>query len=284
MGDLGIDTAVEQIDDNRYSGKLNEDWRIWGPQGGYIASLALRAAGEASPFARPASFACHFLGVAEFDEVELTVTPLRTARTACSQRVELTQDGKPMLEATVWSVGDVDGLEHDVSEAPQVPGPDALKTIDELLIEADRVGAMPPFNFWSNFITKPIQFRVEWPPAEPLPPTWQQWAQFVPTATFDDPWIDACRSLILVDVQSWPSASPMHAYANHNFIAPSLDLYVAFHDPRPQSAWLLSDGHAPLAREGLIGWNGRLWSEDGALVASGTGQMLCRRLPPPPTP
>ncbi len=101
MGDLGIDTAVEQIDDNRYSAKLSADWRIWGPQGGYIASVAMRAAGEASPFERPASFTCHFLGVAEFDEVEVIVTPLRVARTACSQRVELTQGGKTMLSRLV---------------------------------------------------------------------------------------------------------------------------------------------------------------------------------------
>ncbi|HZN14746.1 MAG TPA: thioesterase family protein [Acidimicrobiales bacterium] len=281
MGDLGTDTAVEQIDDNRYSAKLNSDWRIWGPQGGYIASVALRAAGAASPFARPASFSCHFLGVADFDEVELTVAPLRVARTACSQRVELTQGGRTMLEATVWSVGDVDGLEHDVSEAPDVPGPDGLPTLDELLANSDDPG--PSFSFWNNFVCKPITFRTDWPPAGPLPPVWQRWHQFAPTATFDDSWIDACRSLVLIDVQSWPSASPQHAYADHGFIAPSLDLYVAFHDPRPQSAWLLSDGHGPVARDGLMGWNGRLWSEDGALVASGTGQMLCRRVRTPPS-
>jgi acyl-CoA thioesterase-2 len=278
MGDLGTDTAVEQIDDNRYSAKLNGDWRIWGPAGGYIASIALRAAGAASPFARPASFACHFLGVAQFDEVELTVTPLRAGRSACSQRVELTQDGATMLEATVWSVGDADGLAHDVTEPPDVPGPDGLKLITELLSE-EELAQGPPFTFWSNFLTKPLNFTRPWPPAEPMAPVWRQWAQFAPTATFDDPWIDACRSLILIDVQSWPSASRQHAHANHGFFAPSLDLYVAFHEPQPQSAWLLSDGFAPVARDGLMAWNGRLWSEDRKLVASGTGQLLCRRMP-----
>ena len=110
---------------------------------------------------------------------------------------------------------------------------------------------------------------------------WRGWNRFTPTATFDDPWIDACRALVLIDVQSWPSASGQHARKPPAFIAPSLDLYVAFHDPRPESGWLLCDGHAPVAGDGLMGWNGRLWSEDRALVASGTGQMLCRRVPPP---
>ncbi len=99
----------------------------------------------------------------------------------------------------------------------------------------------------------------------------------MPTHTFSDPWVDACRSLILVDLQSWPSASRAHA-PGHEFIAPSLDLYVAFHDPRPDSEWLLADGCSPIAQDGLMAWNGRLWAEDGALVATGAGQMLCRRV------
>jgi acyl-CoA thioesterase-2 len=277
MGDLGIDTAVEQVDDNRFSAKLNADWRIWGPQGGYIASVALRAVGAVSPFARPASFSCHFLGVADFDEVELAVTPLRLARTAASHRVELTQDGKTMLEATVWSVGEVEGLEHDATEWPGVADHDTLPTLAELLTE-EELAQGPPFNFWSNFETKPLRFIRPWPPTEAMEPVWRQWSRFLPTATFDDPWIDACRSLVLIDVQSWPAASRQHAHREHGFIAPSLDLYVAFHAPRPHSEWLLSDGHGPVAGEGLMAWNGRLWSEDHALVASGGGQMLCRRV------
>src|SRR5688572_4922727 len=113
MGDLGVDTTVERVGEGRYRAVLSSDWEIWGPMGGYIASVALRAAGAESPFARPASFTCHYLGVAAFDAVDIEVTALRSARTALSQRVEITQGGKRMLEATVWSVGDVDGLEHD---------------------------------------------------------------------------------------------------------------------------------------------------------------------------
>jgi len=66
MGNLGRDTAVEQIDEHRYRATLNKDWEIWGPMGGYIASYALRAIASESPFARPASFSCHYLSVAAF--------------------------------------------------------------------------------------------------------------------------------------------------------------------------------------------------------------------------
>src|ERR687888_1917347 len=58
--DLGADTAVSGSA-GRYSATLHEGWDIWGPQGGYVAGVALRAAGELTSFRRPASFSCHFL-------------------------------------------------------------------------------------------------------------------------------------------------------------------------------------------------------------------------------
>ena len=279
VGNLEADTAVERVDENVFRANLSSDWEIWGPMGGYVASVALRAVAGVSPFARPASFFCQYLGVAAFDTVDVTVTTLRGARTAAAHRAHVTQDGKPILEATVWSVGDVDGLEHDVSAPPPVPAPADLRPVSELLAEAGIEESGPPFPFWNNLETRPVEFRPEWPPPGPLPPVWRQWCRFVPVPTFADPWVDACRSLILVDVQSWPAASRPHAWRPASFIAPSLDLYVAFQDPTPDSEWLLGDGYAPVAAHGLMGWNGRLWSEGGALVASGAGQALCRRVP-----
>jgi acyl-CoA thioesterase-2 len=260
---------------------LSDDWEIWGPMGGYIASVALRAVGPTTPF-RPASFFCQYLGVASFGMVDVTVTELRAARTAAAHRVEITENGRRILEATVWSVGAVEGLSHDVTSPPEVPGPDDLKTVAERLAEAGAEMSGPPFPFWNNLEAKPLEFHVEWPPPGPLPPLWRQWCRFVPTSVFDDPWVDACRSLILIDVQSWPAASRPHASGEPPFSAPSLDLYVAFHDPPPRSEWLLADSHAPIAAEGLMAWNGRLWSAEGRLVASGGGQLLCRRIPQPP--
>ena len=284
MGDLSRDTAVMQVEvdegRSRYTATLSQEWEIWGPMGGYIASVALRAAGAASPFARPASYFCQYLGVAAFDVVDIEVTTLRSARTALAQRVSITQGGKPMLEATVWSVGDVDGLEHDVTEAPDVAGPDDLPTIVEQLTP-EELAEGPRFPFWRNLESKPLEPIRREPPSGPGVPIWREWERFTPAATFEDRWVDACRSLILLDVQSWPAANRPHWGSEklQQLYAPSLDLYVAFHDPQPDSEWLLCDGAGPIARDGLMGWNGRLWSADRRLVASGGGQLLCRRYP-----
>src|SRR5579863_7886160 len=160
MGDIGEDTAVESLGDGRFRATLSQDWEIWGPMGGYVAACALRAAGEASPHTVPATFSCHYLGVARFEPVDIVVETRRRGRAATSQRVEVTQDGKPVLDAMVWSAAEVEGLEHDETVAPGVAHPDDLASIEELLPE----GSPPPFPFWNNLQSKPLAFERDWPP------------------------------------------------------------------------------------------------------------------------
>ena len=141
--------------------------------------------------------------------------------------------------------------------------------------------AAPPFPFWRNFDAKPLAFEADWPPDGPRPARWQEWLRFLPAATFEDPWVDAARSVILVDLPSWPSAHRPHAWTQPPFIAPTLDLSVAFHQPAVGEEWLLCDGEAPLSTGGLFGWTARVWSAGGGLLASGGGQCLYRRVTPP---
>lgn len=279
MADLGVDTAVEPLGDGRYRGTLSKAWEIWGPMGGYVAAVAFRAAGVETAFARPASFSCHYLSVAAFDAVDLLVTPLRTTRVAASYRVEMTQRDRRILEAKVWAIDDdVEGLVHDDATPPAVEGPDGLPSIEELLGDVEDAPG-PPFPFWLNFESRPLDFRRDRPPSEPLPPVYRQWLRFR-EGDFTDPWVDACRALVLVDVQSWPAASRPHMWKQPNVYAPSLDVYVAFHR-RLGSDWLLADGHSPVGDGGLLGWHGRVWTADRLLGASGGGQALCRPIRQP---
>jgi acyl-CoA thioesterase-2 len=272
MGNLAVDTALEQLGEGRFQATLSPDWEIWGPMGGYVASCALRAAGAAGGHPFPAAFSCHYLGVARFEPIDIAVETRRSGRSASSQRVEVTQDGRPVLDAMVWSTEAVEGLEHDETVPPQVPGPEALPGMDELMPDSPR-----PFPFWENLEAKPIEFEPVWPPDGPRAARWQEWLRFVPTPTFADPWVDAARLVILVDLPSWPSAHRPHAWRNPPFTAPTLDLNVAFHRPASSEEWLLCDGVAPLSTGGLFGWTARVWSPTGRLHASGGGQCLYRR-------
>jgi acyl-CoA thioesterase II len=275
MGDLGEATQVEQVDEGRFRATPSPEWDIWGPMGGYIASFALRAVGATAGHLEPAAFSCHYLGVARPEPIDIEVHHAKPGRTASSSTVAITQGGKPILNAMVWAVGGNEGLEHDESVPPDVPGPDELKSMDELAPP----GSTPPVKFWSNLESKPVVFDGFGPPDGPRPAVWQQWLRFRATPTFPDPWVDACRSVVLIDLPSWPSAVRPHQWQRPPFTAPTLDLNVAFHRPAVDEPWLLCDGASPVSTRGMFGWRANVWSPGGKLHASGGGQCLYRRLP-----
>lgn len=100
--------------------------------------------------------------------------------------------------------------------------------------------------------------------------------EVVPTTTWDDPWVDAARSVVLVDLPSFPSAHRPHAWKQDGWVGPTLDLNVALHRPASGSEWLLCRGTAPLSTGGLYGWRAEAWDADRRLVASGGGQCIWR--------
>lgn len=276
MGDVGTDTAVTEVGDGRYTAEVSRDWEIWGPMGGYVASLALRAAGAEAGGKRPTSFSCHYFAAARFEPVDIRVEVRKPGRVAEAYRVEIEQHGRRVLDAMVWATEEVEGLEHDETAPPDVPGPEGLPSVEELA----GPDSAPPFPFWENFDSRPLDFISPWPPSEPFPAAWRDWLRFTPTARFSDPWIDACRSVILIDLPSWPAGHRPHAWQEPPYIAPTLDLNVAFHQPTSDEEWLLCDGTAPLSTGGLLPWTARVWSPSGTLHASGGGQCLYRRTTP----
>lgn len=279
MKDLGAATAVTALEEpGHYSAMLCSDYEIWGPEGGYLAAVLFRAAAAESAQPRPASLQVHFLGGARSEPVELTVTVLRRSRRAESLRVSMTQDGRPVAEALAWFTAGGDGLEHHHAPLPDgVPSHLGLLTWEQRMATVDI--KPPPFPFWDNVEHWPLGWHDQWPPAGPEDPVWRIWARFQPTATFTDPVIDACRSVVLVDLQ-WPAASAPHAWRYPDgqlpWVAPTLDLSVQFHAAEPSADVLLLEARCPVAGDGLIGGSARLWSPGGKLLASAAGQLLCR--------
>ena len=273
MGNLADDTAVSG-DEGHFTADLSRDWEIWGPNGGYVASVALRAAAAHSHFVRPASFHCHFLSSARFEEVQLEVRTLRRSRRVESMAVSMSQNGTAVLEAIVWFVADGDGLVHDHAIMPTVPPHAERRFVTELLPPDEPMR----FRFWSNFEHKPLEWwddPADRPPGESV---FRGWYRYAPVATFEDPAVDACRSLLLLDTMSWPAATRAHSF-DLPWVAPNIDLAVQFHRAEPAAEWLLADAVAPVAEDGLIGFQSKVWSDTGALLASGAGQLLCRAVP-----
>ncbi len=268
MGDFALDTRV-QGHGPRFRVRLSEDWAVWGPNGGYLAALVLRAMAAAGRLPRPATFTCQFLRVARFDEAEIRVTLVRRGSHADALRAVLAQDGRPVVAATAWFVADeIPGLEHDAARMPDVAGPEGLAGFDEL---ADDFAEWSPV--WRHIEGRPLRFG-EGPGA----PVSHSWMRVRGARAEHDGVLDAARAVFWMDFMMWSAASAPHPWPSP-YIAPNLDLSVQFHRSARAHDWLLCESHAPHASRGLMGCQGRLWTPDGELVATGTSQLYCRPNP-----
>jgi acyl-CoA thioesterase len=258
-------------DAGTYSALLSDKWEIWGPSGGYLAALALRAAGASAEIAQPASFYCQFLRSPSFDRVELDVSFLKRSRRSEGLAVRMSQHGKPILQALVRTAADAPGYAHDQTRAPDVPSPDALKSGEELWAAEER----PPFRFWENLERRPVdqRFSHKSPPSERRAPVVREWVRYRPMACFDDPFVDAARSLIVLDTYGWPAAFRMHR--DGAYIAPNLDTSAWFHRFSPSCEWLLIDHECALAERGLLAVSGSVWDLERRLIATGAAQLCC---------
>ncbi len=271
MGDLDIDTRLTEAGDGRFQAELSRDWEIWGPNGGYLAVIALRAAGAVAQVARPTSFSGHFLSVADFATIDVEVRTLKAGRRAESFGVSIHQVGRAIFEGLVRTAAPGPGLEHDVARMPDVPLPDTLRPIEALVPDREE----PPHPFWSNFDVRPV-----WPErfaasAEDVAhaPIFREWFRYRPRACFDDPWLEAGRSLLMIDTASWPAACQPHP--NSGMTAPNLDVKAWFHPTDPSADWLLMDHSCDVAEDGLMGTHARIWTAAGKLLASGGAQLFC---------
>lgn len=270
MADFVADSRVELSPDDPHGvrAELSPNWAVWGPNGGYLAAIALRAAMARSRCERPASFQCHFLAVGDFAPVDIRVTKLGGGKRAESLHVDVLQGEKNLLTATVWMIDDgLDGYEHDFGEAPNVARPEELAPFHELADNYDEW-----FPIWRSMEGRPLHWDEG--PGHPIS---QTWLRFTDTPILDRE-ADAVRQLFWLDYPGWNATIAAHQWP-FPYIAPNLDLTVQFHRFAPEVEWMLADGYVPLASDGLVGCVSRLWSEDGQLLATGTSKHLCRRNP-----
>jgi acyl-CoA thioesterase len=264
------DTAVNG-EDGHYQAQLSPDWCIWSPNGGYLGTIALRAAACESAFRHPVSLSCQFLAVGAFDAVQLEVVALRRTRVADCLAVTMRQAGKVLLVATIWLFDGVEGYVHQDVSAPDVPAADQLVGLEALIEQP------VPYPFWGNIEQRPVRWVPRAERSSGLPRE-HDWIRFRPQASFDDPMLEAGRCVVVLDTMGWPAASQAHV-GDDRFIAPTLSLQVDFHDTRIESEWLLSDAWAPIARGGLIATRNQVWSADRRLLASAASSLICRPRP-----
>ncbi len=256
--------------DGRFRANLHEDWQIWFPNGGYMATVLLRAVGEASQFHRPVSHTCYFLSVPEIGPVDIQVTSVKKTRNAEALAFSMTQDNKPIIQGMAWTGQPVEGYSHDDAQMPKVAGYDQLKSTAEI------DGAHPEQAFWHHFEQRPISQDVHWQQTVPGVAMQQDWLAFKDEPD-EDPFLSAGRFVVLLDSYGWPAAARAHS-GDGRFIAPTLSLTVDFHRSYA-GRWMLSEATAPIADDGYMQVRSRLWAEEGPLLASAQAMLICRPRP-----
>ncbi|MFB9235738.1 thioesterase family protein [Plantactinospora siamensis] len=287
MESLEQQTAVEQTAEGKYRGNVSEDWKLWAPVGGYLSGIALRAAQSASNMARPVSLTCHYLHEATFGSVDLEVTTLSVTERADSHLVRMTQNGNDILVALATAAPtDLPGPNENWQEAPEVtepedmPGtllyPDAAQLLGDQpywkMLEFRMVKGMQPTHAYPDLSGLSEEELIERRFTPRRDAHIRGWQRIANGEGAKDPWVDACRYLIICAGMMFPVvADPFTPPLR--FIAPTLNLTVDFHTFHPEDQWLLADATGAHAGQGVLGADTRLWARSGDLLATAQAQL-----------
>jgi acyl-CoA thioesterase len=277
-GGLASATALEPDGDDLWHASISP--LFGGPVpgfafGGYLAALMLRAAGEATELSVPISFTIHYLQPVRLgSELDISLVRRSGGRRIASVVLSAEVDGAHSLDAMAWVGEAVDGPDHSFGRAPLVDGPDGLTRHDEIISAS---GRRPP----STMLQWEKRLSVERPSlssaAEP-DPVYREWSR-VAMPSRRDLFQEAARYVMPIDANPWQAARHARgllAQDRIDYLMPTLELTAHFHQFAPDSDWLMHETVAPVAANGYCTGVTRVWSDGGALLASGLSSVTFR--------
>jgi acyl-CoA thioesterase len=269
---LDADTALTAQETGRYRAELSPNWTVWGVNGGYLAAVALRAAGESAAWDAPAAMSVNFLNRPRPGIADVSVDVLRRTSKAECRRVEIVQGGTPILSGVVWCTAD--GLRGNEPEPRTVPAPEGVPSRLERLGN-NPAGLLP----WQAAIEdRPLFFPDDWPDnwetRQPSEPHYEAWFRYRPAAVFGSPWVNAARVLIISDI--YPVFGYVQARRGLELTcrAATIFLSVQFHRPTDEEEFLFGDCRVLGAAQGLLGTSTSVWNRDGKCCATAIQQNL----------
>ena len=263
MSQYDDDTALDQLDDGRWSGTVSEHWNIGdNPNGGYLVSLVMRAFRQLGPHQDPLSITTHYLRPGSPGEPCVVEAELvRTGRTITTARGRLIQDGKERLEV-VAALGDLgapsDGPEVTV-EAPPMPRPDECP-----VRSGDEQGVELPLLDRLDIRIHPDHYRA----GEAGTAEMSGWIRLADGTAPDT-----------TSVAMFADAFPPSLFGLLGVIGwvPTIELTVHVRR-RPAPGWIMGRFRTEDLLDGRMIESGHLWDETGALVAQSRqlGLLLTR--------
>ncbi len=273
--------ALERIEENLFRGQSQD--LGWGTVfGGQVLGQALSAAVQTVPAERHVhSLHAYFLRPGDVSRpIVYEVDRIRDGGSFTTRRVVAVQGGKAILNLATSFQKPEPGFEHQ-DEMPAAPPPESLPTEQE---GAARFAAKLPELVRARATAgHPFEFRSVASEGDPFAP-----APVAPR-----------RMVWLRTVERLPDDPALHAYllayaSDHSFITTallphgvswvtpgmqvaSLDHVMWFHQPHRVDEWLLHvmDSQAAHGGRGLV--RGRIFTQDGRLVASTAQEGLIRK-------
>jgi acyl-CoA thioesterase-2 len=273
--------ARERIEENLFSGQSQD--LGWGAVfGGQVLGQALSAAVQTVPPERHVhSLHAYFLRSGDVDKpIVYDVDRIRDGGSFTTRRVVAIQGGKPIFNLAASFQIDEPGFEHQ-DEMPVAPPPESLPTEQERARSfADK---LPKPLRERALVERPFEMRPVGPASDPThpasrPPNRMVWLKTVGRLP-DDPALHRYLLAYASDHSLITTSLLPHGvtWLTPGMQVASLDHVMYFHQPFRVDEWLLYVLDSPAAHGARGLARGRLFTQDGRLVATTTQEGLIRK-------
>jgi acyl-CoA thioesterase len=249
------DTAIRAAGAGVYEARIDPGWFIVrGPNGGYVAAIALRALAAAvdDPARSPRSLTVHYLLPPKVGPLRIETRIERRGRSLTSVSGRLLQGGRCVALALAAFSTAREAPGFDDTHMPEVAPPEACPVlpsripIHERFEQRAAVGA-PPFSGGQRALTG-------------------GWIRLAEGPRVADP------VLVAAYADAWPPALFSRLADLPPGGVPTVDLTVHFRSPLPppnaaDDDYSLIVFRSHLSREGFVEEDGEIWSRGGVLLA-----------------
>lgn len=253
------DTALEPAGEGRWRGVVPATWSIGpGPNGGFMAALAARAAALATG-TPPRSLTLHYLAPPAEADIEVAAEVVRQGRSAGFTRMEMIQDGRTVvLGLAVCGPWKDDAPAWQDATPPDLPPPD-----DCVRVEPGRSNVPPLIGRYD--------MRIAPAPEGERPARLSGWIRTAESRAADEVALAAITDAYI---------PPAFLRSPEPILVPTLELTIHFRGvpPEGEHPWIAATFLTRSAGGGVCEEDGELWSADGRLLAQSRQlSLVCRR-------
>ena len=254
MTEFDAATAVARTGEDTFTASLSRDWWVFtGPNGGYVASVLLRALTErvGDPARMARSLTVHYLRPPGEGPVAIATRLVRAGRSVATLTATMTQNDAEVALATAVFARPRPFLPFHDATPPDVPGPDET----------------PPSS-WPPHLFPPISRRFTYRPlTRETVFSGEERAEASCWLRLDEPRpLDPVLLATIADAVV-PAVFPK---ATVPVAATTIDLTVHFRaaaDAEPYDGWALAAMRSRVSVDGFVEEDGEVWTPDGRLIA-----------------